>query len=437
MMNADAGWVRLCAIALTVTLAVVPAFAILNIYRFDWYYSGGTGGESFAGNWTSAMDADQDEFWVAMYDATAPDAQQIHIFDAISGEWTKTFFPGPGGIPISTFNFISIEGNEVLTGGSGGAAIYDRSSDEWRARGLPTNVVYSATMKEGEHWFATHEGIGVLNSSGSWRYYMVEGGLPSNKVVDIVFDGSIAWVCTEEGVARFDTDSGEWRTYSEEDGLPGRVAETALKDGDYLWLAMKDGIGRINTRTGEVAAYAAEGDLVGAEWKDIAVLDDRIYFGSSKGISYLERGEDGCWKSIRLPKTAARKGKIANITHLATQGEYLWIALWGEGLVRMTIPKGLAMIPIWLWFVLLAGIGAGALLVIRPGAEKGEAAEKTKREKREQYKRREEAKEPPHELCHRVPKKEFCNRCNFNTVKAGELYCSKYKIPIEYKKESE
>ncbi len=52
-MKANPRWVRFSLAAFAVMAAAVPGFAILDIYNFDWYYFGGTGGESFAGNFTA------------------------------------------------------------------------------------------------------------------------------------------------------------------------------------------------------------------------------------------------------------------------------------------------------------------------------------------------------------------------------------------------
>lgn len=438
LMGESSNWIRASAILLALTVTAVPVFAIFSIYRFDWYYAGGTGGESFAGNLTAGMDGDETELWVAMYDSASPDAQQIHVFDAQSEDWARSFSGGPGGIPISIFSFITVGDDVCLAGGSNGGAIYDRSSDQWDEvtveEGLPSKSLYSGAIKDGEYWFGTNKGIGVLEPSGNWRYYTTGDGLPNSKVLDIVFDGDVAWICTENGVARFDTASGEWQAYSQADGLPGSLAETALKIGDDVWFAMKGGIGKIDTATGDISSFTPEDGLLGTEWKDIALFEDKIYFGCSKGINYIKRGNEDNWKEITtkdgLPDTAARKGLGSDVTHMFVQGDHLWIALWYEGLVRMSIPKGLAIIPTWFWIVLLAVLGIAALVVIRPGAEKGKTAEK--KEMRQKRRKEAEKQRPPHQICGGVPKKELCNRCNFNTLKAGKLYCSKYKMPIEY-----
>ncbi len=431
--------VKFCAIAMATMVALGPVFGIFNFQNFEWFYAGGPGG-GFSGNLTSGMDADEDELWVAMYSPASPSAQQIHVYDANSQEWVKTFSGGPGGIPISIFSFVTIEEDEVITGGSEGAAIYDRSSEEWRTisveDGLPSNSVYSGRKKDGEYWFGTNKGLSILDSSGNWRNYDMEDGLPNNKILEILFDGSIAWIFTENGLAKFDPETEAIESYTQEDGLPGTSVGSALKVGDVLWVAMKGGIARLNTESGDITSYTMDDGLLGTEWKDVAIFEDTIYFGCSKGINYIKRGEeDPNWKTITtkdgLPETSARKERGSDITHLNSQGDGLWIALWYEGLVRMTIPKGLDIVPIWFWIVLLAAIGLAALLIIRPGAEKGE------KKKEKPSKRRKKTKKPSHEICGGVPKRELCNRCNFNTLRGGELYCSKYKKPIEYGKESE
>ena len=434
MKGNKVGPVRLVALILIITAVVIPVFAF---FKFEWYYAGK---ESFAGNLSSGMDADENELWFANYDSASPDAQKINVFDAQTNEWKKSYSGGAGGIPISIFRFVSIEGSKVLTGGSTGAAVYDRSADEWKgytaADGLPSKDVYSAVMNGDEIWIGTLEGIGVVDSAGAWKYYTMEDGLADNKVLHMLFDGPVLWICTENGISRFDTDSGEWKTYRQADGLPGDVARMALIDGNSIWFAMKGGIARIDRNSGEIVSYTPSSHgLLSDEFKDIEILDKKIYFASNKGVNYRDRSKEGKWKSITtkqgLPETFARQGQGSDVTHLAVQGDKLWIALWYEGLVRMSIPTGIAVIPVWFWVVALSAAGIVALIVIRPGAQKGEAEEKKK--KVEERRKKAKTRKPSHETCGGVPKKELCNRCSFNTLKSGNLYCSKYNKTIEYK----
>ena len=414
---------------------LVPAFAI---FSFKWYYAGT---ESFAGNLSSGLDADESEVWYANYDSSSPDAQRINVYDISSGEWTKSFSGGPEGIPFSSFRFINLAGDQALVGGPSGAAVYDRNGDSWTplTEGLPSPGVQSGAIREGKIWIGTDQGIGIRDSSGSWEYITLEDGLPNPKVLYILFDGSLAWICTEGGVMKMDLDSGENKVYTSGDGLPGNVARRAVVDGNNVWFAMKGGIGKIDKSTDTVTGYTMSDGLISDEFKDVEVLDDKIYFASNKGVNYRKKDKEGNWKKITtkqgLPKTVARSGLGSDATHLAVEGDKLWIALWYEGIVQMSIPTGLAIIPVWVYIIALSIAGIAALVIIRPGSGKGKVSEK---EKRIQERRKKAQKsKPPFEICGGVPQRKLCNRCKFNTLKAGKLFCNKYNIPIEYKKESE
>lgn len=412
---------RPIVLALLIVALAAPVCAFL---KFEWYYAPNY---DLTGNLSSGMDADDKELWIALYDPLSPDNQGIHVFDAATQTWGRA----PEGVPIPTYRFLDIVGSKVLVGGPAGAAVLDRDAKTWKAYkdGLPSRDVYSVALKGDEIWFGTNKGIGRLDASGNWTYYSTESGLPNDVVTYMLFDGPILWICTESGIAQLDTESGTWKTYSDADGLPGNAARKALVVGESVWFALKGGIARIDRNTGEVTGYTQSDGLLSDEFKDIAVFGDRIYFASNKGVNYRSASKEGKWKGITKKQGLPTR---SDATHLGVQGDYLWIALWYEGIMRMSIPTGLAIIPTWVWIVALAVAGIAALIIIRPGAGKGKVEEKEKRIEQ----RREKAKteKPPHELCGGVPQRQLCNRCGFNTLKAGKLFCAKYSKPIEYQK---
>jgi hypothetical protein len=413
---------------------------VLALFRFEWYHDGV---ESFGGNLSGGLDADDKEVWYANFGPDSPSAMKISVFDVEAGDWTKSFSGGPEGMPVSEFRFIELGGSRVLVGGPSGGALYDRDADSWTAystaQGLPSFDVYSGALREGEIWFGTNQGVAIQDSSGNWRYITTEDGLPNSKVIDFEFDGDAVWICTEGGILWINLETEEKRTYGVEDGMPGNVARRALVDGNNVWFAMKGGIARLDKSTGTISSYTMSShNLLSNEVKDIAVLGDRIYFATGQGVNYRSREKETKFKKITskqgLPDSPQRRGMGSDATHLAAQGEYLWIALWYEGIVRMSIPTGLGIIPIWVWVVSLSALGIIALIVIRPGGKK-EPSERDKmvEERRQKVKTR----KPPHEVCGGVPQRQLCNRCKFNTLKAGKLFCGKYNIPIEYKKPAE
>ena len=429
--SASSRMFRPLAITILVFSVIVPVYAI---FSFEWYYSGA---ESFAGNLSSGLDADDREVWYANYDSASPDAQRINVYDISSGDWTKSFSGGPEGLSLSAFRFIHLEGSQALVGGPAGAALYDRDGDSWTTLTdeLPSTDVYSGTIREGKIWIGTGNGIGIRDSSGSWEYIPAED-LPNPKVLHMRFDGSVIWICTEGGILKMNLDSGDKKVFKQGDGLPGNVARHALIDGNNVWIAMKGGIAKIDRTSDAITAYTTADGLISEEFKDIEILGDNIYFASNKGVNYRKKDKESNWKKITtkqgLPKTPARSGLGSDATHLAVEGDKLWIALWYEGIVQMSIPTGLAIIPVWVYIIALSAAGIIALVIIRPGSGKGEVEEKEKRIQERRKKAR--TTKPPFELCGGEPQRQLCNRCKFNALKAGKLFCGKYNIPIEYKK---
>jgi hypothetical protein len=345
-------------LALIVGVGSIPISASL---RFDWYYAGK---EVLLGNLTSCMEADEGELWVAMFDAETAGGQRMYVFSAELEEWREASYNGKQ-MTIDRFRFITMTDSKVLTGGAGGALVLDRGSGESKgytqADGLPSDDLFSATVRSNEIWFGTSNGIGRLDQAGRWQYYTKKDGLPDNKVLHMLFDGPVLWACTENGVGRLDTDSDTWEMYTQKDGLPGQAATRALADQDYVWFAMEKGAARLDKTTHEIRAYAAADGLLSEEVKDIEILGEKIYLATSRGVSYKNRFRNGNWRSIAAnqglpaPPGADPGGSASgsNVTHLAVQGEHLWIALWNQGIVRMSIPTGLATVPYWVWVALM------------------------------------------------------------------------------------
>jgi hypothetical protein len=424
--------VRCVRVAVVLSLAIAVSTPVYALLKFTWFYTGNE--PSFGGNLCSGLASYQNEIWYANYPPGSP--HKICVYNADTGEWTS-IQGGLEGMPVSAFRFIDLQEDRVLVGGASGGALLDRGSGEWTEFGkesaLPTHDLYSGTIRGDKIWFGTGEGIAILDSSGEWEYITTDDGLPNPKIFTMVFDGTELWVGTEDGILRLDTESEEKTTYSEADGLPGAVCREILIDGNNVWLALKGGIGRIDKVTGDVTSYTQSShNLLSDEYKDIAIFGDKIYFACNRGVDYTSTSKEAKWKKITrkqgLPKTEERT--YSDATHLVVHGDSLWIALWYEGIVQMTIPTGLAVVPVWVWVVVFGAIGVVALIVVRPGGGGGEQAEKEKRIEERRKKAR--TTKPPWETCGGVPQRQLCNRCKFNTLKAGSLFCNKYSISIKY-----
>lgn len=139
--------------------------------------------------------------------------------------------------------------------------------------GLPQNSVYSiAQSSQGYIWMTTLDGLvrydgvrfTVFNRSNS-------RGLPSNRLMGVVFDGQDdLWIFSEGGaLARFR--DGEFRTFTTADGLPG----------DFVYRIMKGPGGQLVAFTREsIARFDGERFVGMPEYG--APFDVSIYFSPSE-----------------------------------------------------------------------------------------------------------------------------------------------------------
>ncbi|MGD8487729.1 MAG: two-component regulator propeller domain-containing protein [Anaerolineae bacterium] len=113
----------------------------------------------------------------------------------------------------------------------GGLNSYDRETGHWQwfhqdpsdPHTLSHNWVRTVYPdRSGVLWVGTlGGGLDKLDiASGTFDHYTDENGLASNQVVDIVEGGGFLWVCTANGLSRYDPRSEVFRTYTAGDSLP-------------------------------------------------------------------------------------------------------------------------------------------------------------------------------------------------------------------------
>lgn len=103
--------------------------------------------------------------------------------------------------------------------------------------------------------FATQGLATVDYSSSKWTYYTTDDGLPSNVIYSIAVVQGQLWVATQEGVAR-QLGDGTFRGYARSGGIPGdrvrRVYTNDPNNDQELWLGLVDaGAALVNPSTAE------------------------------------------------------------------------------------------------------------------------------------------------------------------------------------------
>ncbi|MDZ7805693.1 MAG: two-component regulator propeller domain-containing protein [Gracilimonas sp.] len=110
------------------------------------------------------------------------------------------------------------------------------------SNGLGDNRVRAITESEdGTLWFATRDGLTVLEN-GNFRTYGTEQGLPANRIRDVKIDqNGIVWIGTRGGLVKYDGE--EFETFDIQDGLINNLIRSiSITEKGELWIGTEGGI---------------------------------------------------------------------------------------------------------------------------------------------------------------------------------------------------
>ncbi|WP_353332140.1 ligand-binding sensor domain-containing protein [Bacteroides sedimenti] len=138
-------------------------------------------------------------------------------------------------------------------------------------------------------WFGTYHGLTVYNESGRTKLYnKTNSKLPDNDVYSLCADSKNGiWIGTTNGLARFN--GKDWLIYKKEDScLPSNLILCIAEDQKgFIWAGTDKGVVFFNGKNW--TTYSIENSpLVDNRVQTITVHQDRIYIGTSKGISIVE-----------------------------------------------------------------------------------------------------------------------------------------------------
>ncbi len=192
-----------------------------------------------------------------------------------------------------------------------------RAGDRWRilgrAQGLETETVLSSLVdREGSLWIGL-AGLGLAQQlgRGAFTAWGTAEGLPHDVVWSIVRERSGAgrgalWVGTQEGIARFDTESGAIRSWKEKDGLGGNTVYglAATPDGSVWAGSWPGGVTRFGPEANRMRHYAAS-DQALAEFRVTSVYlakNGDLWAGARSGAYRLAAGYAGDrFEKVRQP----------------------------------------------------------------------------------------------------------------------------------------
>ena len=144
-----------------------------------------------------------------------------------------------------------------------GLAHFDRTTERfarlgWGEGGLTQSAYISAITEDhvGGLWFGTASGIELLTPEGVLKQFShddnIPGSLSNDHVNEIIQDRHHrTWVATRDGLNLYDATSGTFRTFYTEDGLPDNTVLGIAEDNEgTIWVSTTRGISAIHEKPG-------------------------------------------------------------------------------------------------------------------------------------------------------------------------------------------
>ncbi|MFV2066870.1 MAG: hypothetical protein ACC645_07785 [Pirellulales bacterium] len=170
----------------------------------------------------------------------------------------------------------------------------------------PRDVRGVAFDRQGNLWFASPQGVGVLRGD-RWTLYTGEDGLPYNDfTVAAKGEDGVVWFGTAKGAIRFDGHVWEYRTAPR--WLPDNgVRAIAVTGRGDAWFATAKGVGQIERKP--------------------MTLAEKARFFEDEIDRYHRRTEYGFVDSVHLDKP----GDKSHTTQRDSDNDGLWTAMYGAG----------------------------------------------------------------------------------------------------------
>jgi hypothetical protein len=209
---------------------------------------------------------------------------------------------------------IAVQGEEVWFGTyGGGATLYDRSKK-----------VYKAYTTKGEPMEKTDDGKSI-----NWKNL-----LSYNHVSVILPDGDRIWFGTYfygfggGGISYYSPQRNpQWKRFNTNDGRAKKVVSMAV-DGERVWVGSEKGLSQLDKKTeGWRIFYSTQDGLSGNFVNSILIQSDYLWMGTTGGISLFHKAKK-TWKTY-----SQKEGLIeAEIKSLVKIGQRMWAGGSGGGL---------------------------------------------------------------------------------------------------------
>lgn len=137
--------------------------------------------------------------------------------------------------------------NNIWFGTSTGFSVFDgKKIISYNSKhGLNANKIYALAQDENQHiWIGSKEGLSVLYLDKDSLYnFTPEFQLPTNIRSIVIENKSTIWICSSEGLVKFNPTNNTNKKYTINNGLPDNSVMNMVKDAsNTLWVGTKNGL---------------------------------------------------------------------------------------------------------------------------------------------------------------------------------------------------
>ena len=229
-----------------------------------------------------------------------------------------------------------------------GVLRYDKMADTWKhftiEDGLSTNDADKIAVSQTSVWVIPMIGIELNHYSkktGKWSIISPKGEMQIERLNGLAVDGPEVWFGSGRTLHRYNELTGEWRDFTPKDGLAGRGAEWITADEDFIWVARSEWdrdsnrpLSRYDKKTKKWDTFSTSDVLASDNIKRIIATKDDVWIlyrpWNKAGVTRYDR-HTGEWTTIK-----AGRGTL----ELATDDDYLWLAVPNDGLRRFHFASG-------------------------------------------------------------------------------------------------
>jgi len=163
-------------------------------------------------------------------------------------------------------------------------------------------------------WIGTENGLRGYALDSQRSFKIEYNDLLNNRINCMLKDDDVVWIGTK-GAGLLKLKEQNVFQYTMNNGLPGNSVNAIEKKDSVLWLATNNGIAKfyidsLTKDNNKIEIFSKANGMLGIEIYDIALLNDYIFAGTNKGVSYFRQDLSGINKA--MPNIYFTQVKILN-----------------------------------------------------------------------------------------------------------------------------